>query len=197
MIQIIVCQHDQSNWRAVAIIFHFLKTSQIFTPRTGYYNIIKFPTRITAKVITLKHSLINAVLLIVTELLLSHFTSPPLVSPKGSVSLFLTFPTDMDKILFVFPLDQQLWPWTNQHVPMNCHSLSCIGYEFRMTVLGSDVHSLVNPILCSAVNVPSFKLQRNKNFIQCLNLFLCKILPRMVIYFNIGLIYQSELVKTV
>lgn len=43
----------------------------------------------------------------------------------------------------------------------------------------------------------SFKLQRNKNFIQCLNLFLSKILPRMVIYFNIGLIYQSKFVETV
>jgi hypothetical protein len=131
-----MCQHDWSNWRAVATILHFLKTSQIFTPHTGYYNIIKFPmTRITAKVIHV----------------------PP-VHLKRSVyvSLFLTFPTDMDKILFVFPLDQQLWLWTKQHVPMNCHNLSCIGYEFRMTFLGSDVHSLVNQILCCAVYVPIF-----------------------------------------
>jgi len=40
-------------------------------------------------------------------------------------------------------------------------------------------------------------LQRNKHFNQGLNLFLSKILPGMVIYFNIGLMYQSELVKTV
>jgi len=130
----LLCQHDRSNWRAVAIILHFLKTSQIFTPYTGCYNIIKFPTtRITAKVITLKHSLINAVLLIVTEwpTLMPSLTSLTIYFPtscepkrwtsfflslfmyrlstwKGSVSLFLTFPTDMDKILFVFPLDQQL-----------------------------------------------------------------------------------------
>lgn len=39
---------------------------------------------------------------------------------RVSVSLFLTFPTDMDKIPLVFPLYKQLWPWTKQHVLMNC-----------------------------------------------------------------------------
>jgi len=120
-----------------------------------------------------------------------------------SVSLFLTFPTDMDKILLVFPLYQQnnMFLWIVSLIPslqsVTSHSLKCTGYEFRI-FLWSDVHSLVNQILCSVqLMCQSFKLQRNKNFIQCLNLFLSKILPRMVIYFNNGLIYHSELVETV
>ena len=89
-----MCQHDRSNWFAVAIILHFFKTSQIFTPHMGYYNIIKFPTRITAKVITLKHSLINAVLLIVTEW-------PTLMPSLTSLTFY--FPTSWaQKVNFFF-----------------------------------------------------------------------------------------------
>lgn len=58
------------------------------------------------------------------------------------------------------PEQSNMFLWTVSLIPslqsVTSRSLNCIGYEFRMTFSGSDVHSLVNRILCSAINVPIF-----------------------------------------
>lgn len=56
------------------------------------------------------------------NLLFSHFSCPSCKPQKEFLFLCVSHSsTDMDKVLFVFPLDQQLWPWTKEHVvPMKC-----------------------------------------------------------------------------